>query len=714
MVSSVATTAQAQAKAEVEEEFEAIVSGFERASLTLPPSEASLRRFAQQSLDLSKRIRRADFRGKGSLLRHLQRFCLQLRQMRAARRRFLSGREEFAVVPSSPFIWQTEEIGLKRNPLYEAIHAGGLGSEAAPAVRRTAALPAASNQFAISMQATKLLRARLQGRIADAAAPATEGSHASTRSVRIDPILAIEGRLALADRFERAREVAVGWLQSKGVHVGDSSLDSFELESRDGKNRAIAIVLEDVWALQVESVDQALPGRKWRVEMVLVDAQPTAAVGVRSTAISPADLPAPPPSMPGLVSELIEKIGLLEADAEQPLFAGPTEVDKPSALNAMLQSLQSPRRRKPALVLSKYMKDGKQSTLLDPTVLAHQLRGVAKVYVLSREMSWGLTHALSKRFAVAGAAVRMFRPGFTADDEPSSHPLWDPSALQAQGSSLSSLTATFLREATEASLGAIDRDDAVPSFDRIREKVLRKQIEEARDFTRGRTKVDSGSDAAVHALEAQLKDEAALRTMFEEENIGLDRELRQLRSERDTLLAQMAGLRAQNRGLKNRIKQLERSPVDAGPLPGFPDSWDDLEDWCEQYLGKSVAVTTKAIRSARDSDFEDIPFAYEVLFFLSTSYAAARRGEVGGERLEAEKTRLRIEVSPVGRGAEERRSKDTYSTMYKNERVPLDMHVKGSNDKNPKYGFRLYFHWHEVDQRVVVGWFPSHLDNGMS
>jgi hypothetical protein len=75
---------------------------------------------------------------------------------------------------------------------------------------------------------------------------------------------------------------------------------------------------------------------------------------------------------------------------------------------------------------------------------------------------------------------------------------------------------------------------------------------------------------------------------------------------------------------------------------------------------------------------------------------------------------LGIDISPVGRAASERRSKETYSTTYKGKRVNLDMHVKGSNDRDPRHAFRIYFHWYELDERVIVGWLPSHLDNVMT
>ncbi len=87
----------------------------------------------------------------------------------------------------------------------------------------------------------------------------------------------------------------------------------------------------------------------------------------------------------------------------------------------------------------------------------------------------------------------------------------------------------------------------------------------------------------------------------------------------------------------------------------------------------------------------------------------ARRN--GGEEFKDGLAELGLDLSPVGRSASDHRSRETYSTDYKQERVNLDWHVKGSSDRDPRYGFRVYFHWHVRDQCVVVGSLPEHLDN---
>jgi hypothetical protein len=44
----------------------------------------------------------------------------------------------------------------------------------------------------------------------------------------------------------------------------------------------------------------------------------------------------------------------------------------------------------------------------------------------------------------------------------------------------------------------------------------------------------------------------------------------------------------------------------------------------------------------------------------------------------------------------------------------LKKHLKGSNVRDPRFGFRLYYFWDHEDEQVIVGWLPTHLTNRMS
>ena len=713
-VSEVGTNPRAP-KSALARELDALIARFERESLTLPPSDAAIKQWSHQTVQIAQRIRHGSWHGKSALLRRLQRFQWQLRQTRHASRRLKSDRPlwQGAYAPGS--LSTAGQVELPLNPLSHAIqtyvlaHPPTVAREEPAAAESPPALSPPSSADADKEPALRLVAAANLKRVRrKPPAPRT-----TTHSTRADPVMALEGRLALADSFERARNVAIKWLGRKGIRVPKGEQDGFELRSANDKNAAIAVAWTGSWALQVETADQTLPGRRWRVEMVLVQAVPTPGVAIRLTAISPADQPPPPVSVPGLVSDLIADVGLLDVEANEQLFADATVVNSAQALKAMLDSLESPCRRRPAVVLSTYFKDDRPTTWLDPARLT-RLRGLAKVYVLSREMSWRLTDALSKRFAVAGACVRLFRPGFSSEDPPEHHPSWDPAILRAEGLTLKDVEQYLLHEAAYASLQAQDREDAVPPFDRIRENVLRRQIDEARAFAQARAS-DAGlhSEEVVQALHKQLADEGSLRQMFELESHSLDQQLKLARRERDTLRDERDQLKALNFRLQSRLNSLQRDGAYDAPSVVFPDSWDELENWCTEYLGEAVVVTPKAIRAARDSEFEDISFAYEVLYFLATVYVPCRRGEIEMARMEAEKARLRIDISNVGKGAEDRRFKDSYATTYMNKRVVLDRHVKRGSDKNPKFNFRLYYHWHEAG-RVIVGSFPSHLDNTLT
>ena len=52
---------------------------------------------------------------------------------------------------------------------------------------------------------------------------------------------------------------------------------------------------------------------------------------------------------------------------------------------------------------------------------------------------------------------------------------------------------------------------------------------------------------------------------------------------------------------------------------------------------------------------------------------------------------------------------DTYYVRYQGAMRELDMHLKGSNSRNGRLGFRLYYFWDAETAQVVVGYLPGHL-----
>lgn len=169
-------------------------------------------------------------------------------------------------------------------------------------------------------------------------------------------------------------------------------------------------------------------------------------------------------------------------------------------------------------------------------------------------------------------------------------------------------------------------------------------------------------------------------------------------------------------GLEASARAHSASSQDAGSgVDWVPESWDDLETFAARYLSPSVVLMPKAIRTARNSVFENIPLAYRVLRMLADDYVPMRRGEAGArQRYEARLVQLRLDLGPTGSAVEQFRWRAGYNASFENRRYPLDMHVQGSSSRDPRQCFRLYFHYREEDGLLLVGSFPSHLDNFLS
>ena len=127
----------------------------------------------------------------------------------------------------------------------------------------------------------------------------------------------------------------------------------------------------------------------------------------------------------------------------------------------------------------------------------------------------------------------------------------------------------------------------------------------------------------------------------------------------------------------------------------------------------SVVLHNRAIRAAKKSAFEDVSLVYTTLLLLRDLYVPMRR-EGGLEKkrgYESALAALGLEESASFAGSRAREQGEAYFVEYGGRRRELDRHLKGSNSREERFGFRLYFFWDEETDQVIVGWLPSHLPN---
>ncbi len=88
--------------------------------------------------------------------------------------------------------------------------------------------------------------------------------------------------------------------------------------------------------------------------------------------------------------------------------------------------------------------------------------------------------------------------------------------------------------------------------------------------------------------------------------------------------------------LRLRVQALEMQVQARGGIEDAncsPPDLDHLKEWAEANIAKSVVITYKALRGAKDSDYEDPALVYQTLLLLRDFYAPMRR-EGGVERTE--------------------------------------------------------------------------------
>lgn len=205
-------------------------------------------------------------------------------------------------------------------------------------------------------------------------------------------------------------------------------------------------------------------------------------------------------------------------------------------------------------------------------------------------------------------------------------------------------------------------------------------------------------------------------------------EVMRLNAEVDRLLSsqdcnEMSRLRAELWQYKQRVMALEQAALAQAPLPSGaarrdPASWDDIEQYVAQELSGLVTLTSRAMRDARASSYRDFAFVQQVLEWLGHEYVPMRRGEPGArERCKQAEAALCIEACLTGMAVIAAKTRDTYRVVHRGRTLELDMHVKRGNSRDGREHFRLYFAYVEFPGelgQVVVGSFPSHLDNRLS
>lgn len=353
---------------------------------------------------------------------------------------------------------------------------------------------------------------------------------------------------------------------------------------------------------------------------------------------------------------------------------------------ALASVVASPARMLPLVVVSEHL-----GFVLHPDIsenLAHDLIGLAHVYQIDSEASWGLTRILGERWSCYNGAIRLYWPHVDTSGDPFAHPLWtarklldfDPdtkisadrlcSHLRRR---LMELSSFLVREpAVIVSLSTLDREKR---FD-----AERKRLEDASEF---RELAESYAAEVVElrtALAAKQEKIEDLQSQVENLNYAFQWK---------------AG--GEEREITPEIETPPATIQEAVQIAGRETN-DVL------YFGGDVSRGIEGL-SPQAGPPE------KVLHYLRTLARwgrAKKAGPIGTSMLEWFK-RENISASQeyaIIRNSSEARAKRTFNDGQVDRF--FEWHLKPADAVSPNKCVRIYFDWSDERNGVIVAWIGRH------
>lgn len=536
-----------------------------------------------------------------------------------------------------------------------------------------------------------------------------------SRSAGAVNVLALAALLVKAGQspeqaFFAAKSRMLAWLSGKGFSVSNPAVNQ-HIELPDGE-LTIETDGQSIWSMRFDDRKSMEQGAIWRVEATLVGSPRSAGFGLRLIQVrSSEEAPAPVISgVPQVVATIAREVGL--EDAGVALATAAVRLASTSDATKLEHLLLNSARTQPVIVVS-----GQVDASADR--LAKRLAGVAHVVCIENDLSSLLIRRFGRERSVYGHAVRLYRPGFTLEDDPYRHPFWTLKGTQLP----KWLVNDIFEQACAISLDVGDLDERVPSFQAVRNHLAEQRLvssEQRLAALRQQAENEvSSKDEQINRLQAINAELETALAQYKSSSKDLANKLERLQGElqatskeRDSALDDARQLKRQ---LDNRWTEDEPDKDELADDSYFPDTWDELEDWVEIYGDDKLVILPQAAKAARESPFKDIAFAYRALDYLVQHYAPMRTREKGDTEAYQNSQRalavLGLELSKVGTALDDSRYKQEYRRQYEGRNIWLDDHLKKGVGFDPAVIFRLYFHYDEATAKVVVGHLPTHLTN---
>lgn len=358
----------------------------------------------------------------------------------------------------------------------------------------------------------------------------------------------------------------------------------------------------------------------------------------------------------------------------------PLKVESKDDVIGLVDFLTDESRRCPVVVFS--LPDGEDDlgkTAIDVGKFIRHTVGCVHSVVISSTASYYLSDEITKTFLTFNGAIRTYNPKFDPDkSSPYDHPITTLSSIKrwSENTSDSDYIEFLVERVLKPSRSRDELEKDIPSYQKVKQYSLAKLRSE-----KNNNGTDENIKLADEELEALKQDNSEYRELL---RVAED-EGKQFEQERNRWKSQYIALQTR---LDAVLSQKDSEKTD------IPTSVDDLEDWVEKYLVGQVAVHNRAIKAAKNSNFQNVPLIYNALLLLRDYYVPMKRN--GGAKLNQSYkdkcVELGLEDQQCFNQANKAKNFDgEYFVQYDGRRCELDRHLKGSSSRIRQHSFRLYF-----------------------
>ncbi len=480
--------------------------------------------------------------------------------------------------------------------------------------------------------------------------------------------------------------------------------DSFEVDEEHSEQaEAVNLTEAGYWAFRLRERLKD-PSRTWTTEVGIAQHGEKLAVFGCRLICSQRGYAAPMPrSIPRFVREIAFELPTY-LDRRR-ISADPWIIEEESDVDELVEFLQSPKRNHPVVLFA--LPEGSENpeeASLDVWSFIRRTVGFVHSAIITSNASYLLTDRLGRDFTVYRQAVRTFYPGFNPSvDLPTDHPVATGMRISGWGDGGGRSFHDFL---VQHSLRITRPHDILereqPSFQHVKRIAAQTAREAAKSSGQTETALLELMDKELQAAKGEA--EASLQLAINAE------------AERDQIASELRQIKAGYAALQSRLNRvLAAAPPVVGPPP--PTALADIESWAQMELSGQVELHRRAVKALRESDFQDVVLVRNALLMMRDFYVPMKRD--GGKELRSAFDHRLAELGLQNAKcfSQENRAKNfggDYFVTYQESSRELDWHLKGSNARDGRMGFRLYYFWDDETERVIVGHLPGHLRTHIS